>query len=327
MAITRPTTTSLIAIFTAGFAISTHVLAQQGTPEAATPQTAPADPWAAGVDPRVEQRTYLFTETNEQLPYALFVSSKVNRREAAPVIVALHGLGGTQNTMVGTRLNTIELAEQGGYIFISPMGYNCGGWYGIPPRAPVQPPAEGARQGAPGQTAANGPPRGAGAGANAGRGGRGGGRGQLQCAGGGTAVTDAARVRELSEKDVLTVLDMIREEFNVDENRIYLMGHSMGGSGTLYLGGKYPELWAAIAADAPPGPGSAEALAESQMPVLVIQGDKDTAVPVANTRRYIERLSELNAAYRYIEIGGLDHNIAGIADMYEFFAEHSKAAP
>jgi predicted peptidase len=148
----------------------------------------------------------------------------------------------------------------------------------------------------------------------------------MQCAGGGTAVTDAARVRELSEKDVMTVLEMVREEFKVDERRIYLMGHSMGGSGTLYLGGKYPELWAAIAADAPPGAGSADALAESKMPVLVIQGDLDTAVPVAGTRQYIARLSELSAAYRYIEIGGLDHNIAGIADIYAFFAEHSRAA-
>jgi poly(3-hydroxybutyrate) depolymerase len=318
MAINRPTTSSLIAVIAAGLAVSPGVLAQQSAPAAGAPPAAPADPWAAGVDPRVEQRTYLFTETNEQLPYALFVSSKVSRRRAAPVIVALHGLSGTQNTMVGTRLNTIELAEQGGYIFVSPMGYNCGGWYGIPPRAPNPAATTGQPPAANGANPANGPGRGVG------RGGRG---GPMQCAGGGTAVTDAARVRELSEKDVMTVLEMVREEFNVDENRIYLMGHSMGGSGTLYLGGKYPELWAAIAADAPPGPGSAEALATSQMPVLVVQGDKDTAVPVANTRAYIARLSELNAAYRYIEIGGLDHNIAGIADIYEFFAEHVKSAP
>ena len=61
---------------------------------------------------------------------------------------------------------------------------------------------------------------------------------------GGTAITEPANVRAASEKDVMTVLDMVRKEFNVDENRIYLMGHSMGGAGTLpgfeareYLGG------------------------------------------------------------------------------------------
>ncbi|SVE13826.1 uncharacterized protein METZ01_LOCUS466680, partial [marine metagenome] len=56
---------------------------------------------------------------------------------------------------------------------------------------------------------------------------------------------------ELSEKDVLNVLAIIRGEFNVDDNRIYLMGHSMGGGGTWHLGMKYPEMWAALAPVAP----------------------------------------------------------------------------
>jgi predicted peptidase len=43
-------------------------------------------------------------------------------------------------------------------------------------------------------------------------------------------VTDPAEVTQLSEKDVLNVLEMIREEFNVDDERTYLMGHSMGGA-------------------------------------------------------------------------------------------------
>ena len=83
----------------------------------------------------------------------------------------------------------------------------------------------------------------------------------------------------------------------------------------------------AIAADAPPGAGSSEALAASKMPVLVIQGDMDTAVPVEGTRRYIERLEELDAVYEYIEIAGQDHGIAGVADMYELFEKHAKPAP
>lgn len=333
----------LIGVLAASIAASHSVLAQQPAAAGAVPQTAPAtDPWRAGVDSRVQQRTYLFTQTNEQLPYALFVSSKVTRDKPAPLIVALHGLGGTQNTMVGERLQTIELAEQGGYIFVSPMGYNCGGWYGMPARAPGAGPGAPAPTGAPpaaptgaapqggpaaggaaptgtpGAGAAGGPPRGAPGG---------GGRGfAMTCSGGGTAVTDPVQVRELSEKDVMTVLDMIRKEFNVDERRIYLMGHSMGGSGTLYLGAKHPEIWAAVAANAPPGAPSAEGLAAAKMPVLIIQGDMDTAVPVAGTRRYIERLKELNANYEYIEVLGLDHNIAGIPDMYKFFEKHSKPA-
>jgi poly(3-hydroxybutyrate) depolymerase len=339
---------ALIAVLAAScnLAMSQDQPAQQPAPAAAAPQAAPAGPPRGVVDTRVQQRTYLFTETNEQLPYALFVSSKVSNAEKSPLIVALHGLGGTQNTMVSERLQTIELAEQGGYIFVAPMGYNCGGWYGIPAGAPrgagpgrgaapaaggprgAAPP--GAAQGAgPGGAPQGGPAQAGARGANpaAGRGrGFGGRGGAMACTGGGTAVTDNARVRELGEKDVMTVLDMVRKEFNVDERRIYLMGHSMGGSGTLYLGAKHADVWAAIAADAPPGAGSADGLAAAKMPVLVIQGDMDTAVPVAGTRRYIERLKELDAVYEYIEIPGLDHSIAGIPDMYAFFEKHIKPA-
>jgi dipeptidyl aminopeptidase/acylaminoacyl peptidase len=146
----------------------------------------------------------------------------------------------------------------------------------------------------------------------------------MACNGGGTAVTDAARVRELSEKDVLNVLELVRKEFNVDDRRIYLMGHSMGASGTLYLGAKHPTIWAAIAADAPPGAPNADGIAAAKIPTLIIQGDADTAVPVAGTRRYVERLKELDADYKYIEIPGLDHSIAGIPDMYEWFAQHTR---
>jgi predicted esterase len=310
--------------------------APQAAPAAAGAPQAPRGGGQRGApDPRVQQRTYLFTETNEQIPYAVFASSKVTRDKKNPLIVSLHGLGGNQDTMVRETLRTIELAEQGGYIYVSPMGYNCGGWYGIPAGAPrgggagagagrgAAAPGAGAPQGAPpaaapqGGARAGAPPRGAG------------GRGGGGCAGGGTAVTDNARVRELSEKDVMTVLDMMRKEFNVDERRIYVMGHSMGGSGTLYLASKYPQIWAAAAAIAPPGaggPGVAESLGMSKLPTFVVQGDMDTAVPVNGTRQFIERLKAQNATYEYLEIPGADHSITGIPEIYRFFEKHSKPA-
>src|SRR6185295_11370904 len=44
-----------------------------------------------------------------------------------------------------------------------------------------------------------------------------------------------ANLRELSEKDAMNVLAMVRKEFKIDDKRIYIMGHSMGGAGALYL--------------------------------------------------------------------------------------------
>lgn len=144
-------------------------------------------------------------------------------------------------------------------------------------------------------------------------------------------MTDEAKVRELSEKDVLSVLDLIRKEFNVDERRTYLMGHSMGGAGTFHLGVKHAANWAAIAAVAPAAfglqPDSLSAIKD--VPVIIIQGDADTAVPVANTRRWAEKLKELNMTHEYKEIAGADHgNVIsiGMPDIFAFFAKHSKPA-
>ena len=55
----------------------------------------------------------------------------------------------------------------------------------------------------------------------------------------------------LSELDVMNVVGLIRDEFNVDADRIYLWGHSMGGAGTYHLAAKYPDLWAGLGVAAP----------------------------------------------------------------------------
>jgi hypothetical protein len=56
--------------------------------------------------------------------------------------------------------------------------------------------------------------------------------------------TERYSAGELAEIDAMSVLKMIREKYTVDDGRIYLMGHSMGGGGTYYLGAKYKDIWA-----------------------------------------------------------------------------------
>ena len=73
---------------------------------------------------------YHFEDTNEDLPYSLYVSSKVKKDQKAPLIVTLHGLGAPQTIMMSK--TAIDLAEEGGYILVAPMGYNTSGWYGSP---------------------------------------------------------------------------------------------------------------------------------------------------------------------------------------------------
>ncbi len=140
--------------------------------------------------------------------------------------------------------------------------------------------------------------------------------------------TEPANLGELSEKDVMNVLDIARKEFNIDENRIYLMGHSMGGGGTWHLGLKYPNLWAGLAPIAPAIFRKADDVAKiKHIPVILIQGDKDNLVPVAGARRWAEAMKKNEMKYEYIEVAGGGHVDIAMQNMpkiFEFFDKHKK---
>jgi poly(3-hydroxybutyrate) depolymerase len=63
-------------------------------------------------------RTYHFADTSEQLPYCVYVSSKVTADTPAPLIISLHGLGAPPQVMCNT--TAVDLAEEGGYILAAP---------------------------------------------------------------------------------------------------------------------------------------------------------------------------------------------------------------
>lgn len=134
---------------------------------------------------------------------------------------------------------------------------------------------------------------------------------------------------ELSEKDVMNVLEIVRKEYKVDDKRIYLMGHSMGGGGTWHLGIKYPDIWAGLAPIAPAIFRSVNDLEKiTHIPVIVVQGDQDKLVPVAGARRWVDKMKDLKMTYEYIEVPGGDHvNVAmqNMPKIFEFFNKHQKS--
>ncbi len=279
-----------------------------------------ADP----VDDRVELREYLFTDTNEMLPYAVFVSSKATEDKKAPLVLALHGFSGNHGTFMRTQC--VDEAEKNGTILIGAMGYSPSGSFGMPMGGRGAP---GRRVGAPAAT--NGPTPQAklqpGDGrVRDGQPGRGmfmGMRNGL----GGTKETDPAKVAELSEKDAMNVLEMARKEFNVDDDRIYLMGHSLGGGGALHMGEKYSTIWAAVAGLAPAAFGfqwSADQKLK-KVPLLIIVGDDDRLV--TGSKQLADQLSGLNFRIEYKSLPGLDHGgiIGGsMPEVFKFFNKHSK---
>ena len=114
-----------------------------------------------------------------------------------------------------------------------------------------------------------------------------------------------------AEQDVMNVFELVTEEFNIDDQRIYLWGHSMGGAGTYYIASRYPDIWAGLAAVA--GGSMAADFVEEEavrhIPFLVIQGSDDQTVRVSRSRESVARMRELGMQHLYIEIEGGDHSL------------------
>jgi pimeloyl-ACP methyl ester carboxylesterase len=75
----------------------------------------------------------------------------------------------------------------------------------------------------------------------------------------------SAFYRGMGEQDVLEVIDEIKQRLPIDSDRVYIMGHSMGGSGSYTIGLHYPDLFGGITPvdaamwvkNAPPEPAAA----------------------------------------------------------------------
>ena len=143
------------------------------------------------------QRHYFFAEAGEVMPYRIYVPKSYDGAKPYPLIVALHGLGGTDASMLEGYGKTLpKLAEETVNLVAAPMGYRRNGGYGrINPNLATD--------------------------------------------------TAAVRMTQLSEQDVLNVRKLVREQYKVDPNRIYLMGPFTGGYGTWNLGNKHACISAA----------------------------------------------------------------------------------
>lgn len=140
------------------------------------------------------------------------------------------------------------------------------------------------------------------------------------------------RTGELSELDVMNVFRIVRDEFNIDSNRIYLWGHSMGGAGTYRLAEKHPDLWAGlgVAAAAPlVSPDVLESFAH--IPILVLQGDEDGLVTIS--RKWVAKMKAIGMEHIYIEDPGGDHSLFisqnpdNLSTLFSFFNIVRKREP
>jgi len=101
---------------------------------------------------------------------------------------------------------------------------------------------------------------------------------------------------------LIGLLDDVIASHNVDTNRVYLTGLSMGGFGTWSLAMEHPERFAAIAPICGGGQQLTILLADGErrenvlkLPVWAFHGGKDPVVPLEESQRMVDALKRIGA--------------------------------
>jgi predicted peptidase len=249
-----------------------------------------------------QQRHYFFKDADQEMPYHLYVPLNYDPGKKTPLVVALHGYFGNHDYFFGLVGNLKELCEEHGFIFVAPMGYSIGGWYGAPLNIPGDMPRRADANRANNPTPPPVVPQ--------------------------KSKEEQLRERSLSEKDVMNVLELVRKEYNTDPSRTYLMGHSMGGMGTYFLGQKYAEIWAAIAPMSGTMTGVDYHLDRLiKVAILISAGETETAT-ANNAKAQLKEMQSLGIDAAYLEIEKGTHMSMinpTIPEVFKFFDKHRKA--
>lgn len=108
--------------------------------------------------------------------------------------------------------------------------------------------------------------------------------------------------------DISRLIEHARDQYSVDERRIYLIGYSMGAFGTWDTGAMYPEMFAAIVPISG-GEYSKKLEALNKLPIWVFHGGRDDIVPVSQVQKIVDRLRASGGAAKVTIFPESDHGI------------------
>lgn len=240
-----------------------------------------------------QHRTYDFPAAKKAMPYRLYVPTAWDGQSSLPLIVMLHGAGSDENRYMDmNNKQIVRLAEQHGYVVVSPLGYSPMGAYGTPLRLP----------------AVFGQPEAA----------------AKQRAG---VTPEAEHTLELSEKDVINVLEIVLNEYPINRSSVFLMGHSMGSGGTWYLGAKYSKYWRAIAPMSGPFVDQANYPWERLKSIPIMMSEGTLATPsVQGSHTMRDWMFQQNFSFEYYEVKA-DHGgmvplvLPAVFDFFDRYRE------
>ena len=118
-------------------------------------------------------------------------------------------------------------------------------------------------------------------------------------------------------------------DYRIDEQRIYVTGHSMGGRGALYFAYRLPSRFAAVLALSPYSPITAWSYKLAQIPLWLFHGAADTLAPIAETKDLVQAIEAAGGHPRFDSLPARDHSILDIydrRDIYEWLLQQKRDA-
>ena len=239
-----------------------------------------------------QHREYVFAPTGETLPYRVYLPTTWDGDSALPILLFLHGAGADENAYLDMSDGLLlRLAEEHGYIVVSPLGFRALGAYGNPLRLPAV-------------------------------------FGESEAAAQQRAAVTSERKRELafSELDVITALEIVTEAYGADRTRTFLAGHSMGSGGAWHLAARYPERWRAVAPMSGPFI-DAETYPFDlirDLPIFMTEGT-GAAPSLEGSRALNAFMSNGDFDFKYLEVDGNHGSMVPMVwpAIFEFFDEVS----
>lgn len=131
-----------------------------------------------------------------------------------------------------------------------------------------------------------------------------------------------------SPRKLSALIDWAEENYGVDSTRVYVIGMSLGGYGTMDFVGTYPEKVAAAMALCG-GCGLSDQSGLGKAPLWVLHGTADRAVPLSASKSVVDRLVAAgnDKCLRYDWLPGASHGALARAfylkDTYDWLFAHS----
>ena len=128
-------------------------------------------------------------------------------------------------------------------------------------------------------------------------------------------------------KKAMAVVDYVTSNFRVDKNRMYVIGMSMGGSGTYKVVGAYPDKFAAAITMC--GTCWVDIKPIAKVPIWVIHGKDDTATPFSRSTDFVKKMEAAGTTsrLRYSWLEGCGHSILArvymLEKVYKWLFQHS----